>query len=171
MIYDRQQLTKMSRTYEKSGSVKEIEARIIRFKMFKRMNIKSKQPQIQNYLVLVDYSAVISNANAQVQLWLDALGKVLSDIAIKDLHAVINETHAYEEKLKSDVQTIDTIKNLLNVINEIRKNSMDMELKIAEVVEQFRVLKMYKYPIEKEHQDQVDMIKDNWGALVEFAER
>ena len=48
---------------------------------------------------------------------------------------MISETNQYEEKLKSDVQTIDTIKNLLNVINEIRKNSMDMELKIAEVVE------------------------------------
>jgi len=69
------------------------------------------------------------------------------------------------------VQTIDTIKNLLNVINEIRKNSMDMELKISEVVEQFRVLKMYKYPIEKEQQDQVDMISENWSALVEFAEK
>jgi hypothetical protein len=69
------------------------------------------------------------------------------------------------------VQTIDTIKNLLNVINEIRKNSMDMELKISEVVEQFRVLKMYKYPIEKEQQDQVDMISENWSSLVEFAEK
>jgi hypothetical protein len=78
---------------------------------------------------------------------------------------------AYEDKLKSDVQTIDTIKNLLNVINDIRKNSMDMELKISEVVEQFRVLKMYKYSIEKEHQDQVDMISENWAALVEFAEK
>ena len=88
-----------------------------------------------------------------MQQWLDALGKVLSDIAIKDLQSVITETIAYEDKLKSDVQTIDTIKNLLNVINDIRKNSMDMELKISEVVEQFRVLKMYKYTIEKEHQD------------------
>lgn len=85
-----------------------------------------------------------------MQLWLDALGKVLSDIAIRDLVAVINETQAYDEKLKSDVQGIDTIKNLLNVINDIRKNSMDMELKISEVVEQFRVLKMYKYNLEKE---------------------
>jgi len=39
---------------------------------------------------------------------------------------------------------------------------MDMELKISEVIEQFRVLKMYKYPIEKENQDQVDMISENW---------
>ena len=151
--------------------MKDIEAMIVRFKMFKRMNIKQKQPQIQNYLVLVDYQKVIDGANQQVQLWLDALGKVLQDIAIRDLSAVITETNAYEEKLKSDVATIDTIKNLLNVINEIRKNSMDIELKISEVVEQFRVLKMYKYEIEKEHQDQVDMIAENWSNLVEFAEK
>ena len=141
------------------------------FKLFKKLNIKSKQVQIQNFLVLVDYSAVVSNAYQQVQQWLDALGKVLSDIAIRDLQQVITETQQYEEKLKSDVQTIDTIKNLLNVINEIRKNSMDMELRIAEVVEQFRVLKMYKYAIEKDHQDQVDMIAENWEALVDLAER
>jgi len=82
---------------------------------------------------------------------LDALGKVLSDIAIKDLQSVIVETQQYEEKLKSDVETIDTIKNLLKVIDDIRKCSMDMELRIVEVVEQFRVLKMYKYTIEPEH--------------------
>ena len=118
-----------------------------------RLNIKNKQPQIQNYLVLVDYSKVIANAQAQVQLWLDSLGKVLQDIAIRELQQVMHETHQYEEKLKGDVSGIDTIKNLLNVINDIRKNSMDMELKIAEVIEQFRVLKMYKYEIEKEHLD------------------
>ena len=48
---------------------------------------------------------------------------------------------------------------------------MDMELKIYEVVEQFRVLRMYKYEIEKEHQDEVDMIAENWASLVEFAEK
>ena len=58
-IYDRQQLTKMSRTFEKSGSVKDIENRIMRFKLFKKLNIKSKQSQVQNFLVLVDYSAVL----------------------------------------------------------------------------------------------------------------
>ena len=30
---------------------------------------------------------------------------------------------------------------------------------------------MYKYEIEKEHQDQVDMIAENWANLVEFAEK
>jgi len=40
---------------------------------------------------------------------------------------------------------IELIKALLNVIAEIKNTSMDMELKIVEAQEQFRVLKMYKY--------------------------
>ena len=83
----------------------------------------------------------------------------------------MHKTSEYEEKLKGELGHIDTIKNLLNVIKDIRSNSMDMELQIAEVIEQFRVLKMYKYPIENEHQVQVDMIADAWKDLVEFAEK
>jgi len=97
--------------------------------------------------VLVDYQSVVTDAYDKVQEWLNALGKVLQDIAIRELQEVIKETEMYEKQLQTDVQTIDTIKNLLNVINDIRKNSMDMELKIAEVIEQFRVLRMYKYEI------------------------
>jgi len=65
-IYDRQQLTKMARTYEKSGNVKDIEKQIMTFKLFKKINIKTKQVQIQNFLVLVDYSAVVDQAYKQV---------------------------------------------------------------------------------------------------------
>jgi hypothetical protein len=43
---------------------------------------------------------------------------------------------------------IELIKALLNVIAEIKNYSMDMELKIVEAQEQFRVLKMYKYQVE-----------------------
>lgn len=45
---------------------------------------------------------------------------------------------------------IELIKALLNVIAEIKNYSMDMELKIVEAQEQFRVLKMYKYQVEPE---------------------
>ena len=48
---------------------------------------------------------------------------------------------------------------------------MDMELKIGEVQEQFRVLRMYKYDIDEEDQASVDAISDNWAALTDAAER
>jgi hypothetical protein len=56
----------------------------------------------------------------------------------------------YEEELKIEASNIDPIKKLLNVIAEIRNRSMDMELKISEVQEQFRVLRIYKYEIDEE---------------------
>ena len=59
-------------------------------------------------------------------------------------------TTNYEEELKIEASNIDPIKKLLNVIAEIRNRSMDMELKISEVQEQFRVLRIYKYEIDEE---------------------
>jgi hypothetical protein len=38
---------------------------------------------------------------------------------------------------------------LLEVIAEIKNISMEMEFRITEVQEQYRVLKMYDYPIEE----------------------
>ena len=45
---------------------------------------------------------------------------------------------------------IDSLKTLLNVISDIKNKSMDMEFRINEVQEQFRILKMYKFPVEEE---------------------
>lgn len=45
---------------------------------------------------------------------------------------------------------IDSLKHLLNVISDIKNKSMDMEFRINEVQEQFRILKMYKYDVKKE---------------------
>lgn len=66
---------------------------------------------------------------------------------------------------------IELIKALLNVIAEIKNTSMDMELKIVEAQEQFRVLKMYKYQVEPEDQELVDKIGPEWAELVEMANR
>lgn len=46
-----------------------------------------------------------------------------------------------------------------------------MEFRITEVQEQYRVLKMYEYPIDDETQKQVDSLMINWEELIEFAER
>lgn len=51
---------------------------------------------------------------------------------------------------------LDSLKHLLNIISEIKNKSMDMEFRINEVSEQFRILKMYKFEVEDELQLQVD---------------
>lgn len=66
---------------------------------------------------------------------------------------------------------IDSLKQLLNVITEIRNKSMDMEFRINEVQEQFRLLLMYKYSVEEELMLQVSSLSENWNNLIEMAER
>lgn len=56
------------------------------------------------------------------------------------------------------MNAIEPIKQLLNVIAEIKNKSMDMELKIVEAQEQFRVLKLYKYNVDPDDQEQVNSI-------------
>jgi dynein heavy chain len=48
---------------------------------------------------------------------------------------------------------------------------MDMEFKIIEVQEQFRMLNMYEYEIEPEIQSEVDKLMSNWEELMDFADR
>lgn len=48
---------------------------------------------------------------------------------------------------------------------------MDMEFRIVEVQEQFRVLKMYNYTIEEELDKEVEVLMSNWEELLEFADK
>jgi len=66
---------------------------------------------------------------------------------------------------------IELFKALLNKVAEIKNISMDMELKIGEAQEQFRVLKMYKYTVEDEDQVLVDKISQEWAELIETANK
>ena len=59
----------------------------------------------------------------------------------------------------------------MNVITEIKNKSMDMEFRIIEVQEQFRVLKMYNYTVEEETQKEVETLMTNWEDLIDFADK
>lgn len=66
---------------------------------------------------------------------------------------------------------IDSLKTLLHTIGDIKNMSMEMELRITEVIEQFRILEMYKYEVTEEDKKKVDSIAENWNELTEFADR
>ena len=66
---------------------------------------------------------------------------------------------------------IDGLKHVLNVISEIKNTSIDMEFRINEIVEQFRVLRMYNYFVKADTQQQVDMLAQSWIDLIKMADR
>jgi dynein heavy chain len=86
----------------------------------------------------------------KIHEWLTILGESLKAIASKQLRIIIEQTAKYNKDLNAEMNSIDLLKILLKVISEIKDVSMDMEFKIVEVQEQFRVLNMYDYEIEPE---------------------
>jgi dynein heavy chain len=62
-------------------------------------------------------------------------------------------------------------KQLLNKVAEIKNVSMDMELRIVEAQEQYRVLKMQRYDITPEEQECIDKIQQDWENLIEMANK
>ena len=79
----------------------------------------------------------------------------------------------YEKHLKTEVHGIDGLKHVLNKISEIKNTSMDMEFRINEIVEQYRVLRMYgySYKVDAAIQQQVDTLSATWIDLIEMADR
>lgn len=144
-LYDKNELMKMQKQAEKSHSVSVIERWLLLLKKLKKQNIKLKPTHYQNSIVDVDYTEVHANATEKIAEWRNVLGRILNDIAKGTLTAIIKEIKSYQEFLAVNNEGIDLFKALLNKVAEIKNISMDMELKIGEAQEQFRVLKMYKY--------------------------
>lgn len=66
---------------------------------------------------------------------------------MKDLEALRKVIQEYEDKMDENPSNIQELKSLLNKISQIKTMSMMMEFKIADVVEKFRTLQMYKQPV------------------------
>lgn len=167
---DKNNYQKLIKQIERNLTVQVIEPRIMVMKQTKKM-IKKKQSKIRNSLIQVDYTQVKTSLRDTCMDFLKKLGEFLTNLAKTDLAKIKEIIREHNEQLSKDMQSIDEIKNLLESIAKIRNKSMDMELKIAEAQEQFRVLKMYKYPVDPQDQADVDGIAQEWADLIEKAER
>ena len=169
MLYDKNELMKQQKSAEKHHSVSKIEKRLLVLKKLKKQNITMKPTNYQNSIINIDYSDVHLNALEVYATWWNTLGKILGDIAKGTLTGIMKEINGYREFLSQNKEGIDMFKALLNKVAEIKNVSMDMELRISEAQEQYRVLKMYKYQIPPEEQEMIDKISQEWEDLIEMA--
>ena len=99
------------------------------------------------------------------------MGTSLTTIAAKELKSIKTDIDNYEKALGGEMGAIEQLKSLLNIITEIKNKSMDMEFRIVEVQEQFRVLDMYEYEVEEEVRKEVDGLMAQWEQLLEYADK
>lgn len=120
---------------------------------------------------MIDSTQIQQKAVEKIDEWLKMLGDSLKGIASQELNAIIGQTEKYSKDLSKEVNDKDSLQEQLEVISEIRNSSMEMEFRIIEVQEQYRVLNMYEYQIEEEVQKEVDSLMLNWEELIEFADK
>lgn len=169
-LFDKNQMIRMQRTMEKNQNTAEIEKAIVSLRNQKQVYINNPNEQT-NCFVLIDNSEVKQAAIDKVDEWLTTIGEILLKLATSELKSIQKDTQDYDKSLKGEMGDIDQLKALLNVISEIKNKSMDMEFRILEVQEQFRVLNMYKFDIDEDIQKDVDNLMTSWEYLLEFADR
>ena len=169
-LFDKNELTKLQKMLFKNQQTFKIEESILSLKRYYQQ-IHEMPDMNYNFFVLINYQEVKSQAFEKVNEWLNVLGESLIDISQKELKNIVNDIGEYEKHLKTEVHGIDGLKHVLNIISEIKNTSMDMEFRINEIVEQFRVLKMYNYVVKSDVQQQVDVLAQTWVDLIEMADR
>jgi dynein heavy chain len=125
-----------------------LEQYITNFKALRDQTDKQDRT-IRNYFVLIDNSEIKNATIEMIDKWLEMLGESLKSIASQQLAAIMDQTEGYNKELIKEIHAKETLQELLEVIAGIKNISMEMEFRITEVQEQYRVLKMYEYPIEE----------------------
>ena len=148
-LFDKNELTKLQKMLFKNQQTFKIEESILSLKRYYQQ-IEDMPDMNYNFFVLINYQEVKEQAFEKVNEWLNVLGESLIDISTKELANIVKDINDYEKQLKTEVHGIDGLKHVLNVISEIKNTSMDMEFRINEIVEQFRVLSMYAYQVKPE---------------------
>ncbi len=75
---------------------------------------------------------------------MDKHGNVLKALGMRELEGIKKEIDDYREQLLVQPKDIEDLKKLLNLIQEIKNMTMNMEFKMGDVTEKFRTLKMYQ---------------------------
>ena len=64
--------------------------------------------------------------------------------------------------LKHSPESLEELKFVLSVISQIRAMSLDVEMRIRSIVEEYRTLDMYAITVTEEEKELVSGIEQNW---------
>lgn len=122
--------------------------------------------------IRIDCTPLIDAIKKQSLEWIRKYGDILQDMAVSQLHRVLDEIHTYSRHLAKPTDGIDELKFVLNVISEIRANNMRMELLFHEVIEKFQTLRLYGIrSYAQKDGELVDSLFVIWAKLMEDAKQ
>ena len=87
----------------------------------------------------------------------------------REFKSILEEIESYKEMLKNDPSNIEDLKHMLHNIADIKNKTMNMEFRLADLTEKFRILEMYDLEVEREKIQDAKEIEVKWNNLVREA--
>lgn len=93
------------------------------------------------------------------------LGKLLNEVANKGLTEVTQKLDDFYRDMTKAPENLDELTNVLNVISIIRGSTEEVETKYRDVMECYRTLTMYNYPVDMAEKALADDLPNRWDSI------
>ncbi|KFG44621.1 dynein heavy chain family protein, partial [Toxoplasma gondii GAB2-2007-GAL-DOM2] len=117
----------------------------------------------------IDASVVVSGIRAQALEWVNEYGRILNQIATRELQQLTQLIDSSLAKLEQSPDSTEAFKFLLSEIGVIKSISMDTEIRIADVQAMCRTLQMHDCCIEAKHIQQQAELASAWHKVKTLA--
>jgi len=164
-LWDQKSKAQVEKIIDKNPATQVIEKRMFSYKQLIQEFEEQPAERVANY-VTIDFRPVIETFKNAAREWLDKYGNVLRAMGDRELQAIKKEIEDYREKIRKNPTEIESLKALLNEIAKIRDISMNMEFRIADVQEKFRILKMYNEKEDPAKLEEAFTLHERWKELV-----
>uniref|UniRef100_A0A7S4D2X3 Dynein-1, subspecies f n=1 Tax=Eutreptiella gymnastica TaxID=73025 RepID=A0A7S4D2X3_9EUGL len=121
--------------------------------------------------VCVDCNPLLAEIQKETRVWITGEGKQLSEIIKHRLFKLDTRIKKFEDELRKSVESIEDLKFVLSVIDNMRSQSMDIEIQYREIEHCYATLRQYQIPVAPEEASLAAGLRDYWLGLLEQARK
>eukprot|EP00960_Hanusia_phi_P039624 753955-Hanusia_phi.AAC.6 len=134
-----------------------------------RSQIKDERPVTDIDFIQISCHPLISDLEREANAWITTIGKTMHETAKQNTLSLNDALTSKRAKLMDAPDNLETLKDIVRLIGDIRNLTPIMEEKFMEVEEQFRTLDMFQYPSEEAVRELAKTIRNSWYDLCEEA--
>ncbi|XP_078791125.1 dynein axonemal heavy chain 10 isoform X3 [Oryzias latipes] len=137
---------------------------------FENLNQEVKQEVLckTEHIIHVNMMPLVSSLRNIAESRISTLCSFLNKPAKEELFILRDKFMQLQEKMHQRPDTFEDLKSILGTISDIRDMSLDVEIRVADIKERYRMMAMYKYEVGKDELELVANIGQIWSNL--FAE-
>ncbi|VDP74395.1 unnamed protein product [Echinostoma caproni] len=112
---------------------------------------------------------LIHNVKEHSYKWTKAYAKQMHLVGHESLLSLQEEFKHRFEDLEDDPNSLDELKIMLKLIRDLHFSSLDVEFKIRDIQERYRLLRLHQYAVPDDEQQLASEIESTWNQLLEAA--